>query len=134
MSEATSIAYKQLIAFICEEAGYFSFLHTTNTVEKARSICNSGFQFKKFDKTSDYVCDAVSLAYMLNIRKHYGDFTVIIQINKNISHYEEISQMEYDDEDEEVFILPPQYVKGFYNRITNEIYANPLFKKMNVIN
>lgn len=42
--------------------------------------------------------------------------------------------MEYDDEDEEVFILPPQYIKGYFDRTTNEIFTNPLFKKMNVIN
>src|SRR5271157_3039005 len=102
MSEIITTRYQNLIDFIGDESGYFSFLHTTNTVE-------NGFRFKKFDKTSDYVCDAVSLAYMLNIRKHYGDFTVIIQISKDVPHYEELSAMEYDDESEEVFILPPQY-------------------------
>lgn len=133
MSEIAISVYQELVDFICDEAGYFSFLHTTDTVEKARSICKSGFRFKKFDKTSDYVCDAITLAYMLSIRKHYGDFTVIIQINKNIAYYEEISEMEYDDEGDEVFILPPKYIKGIYNRITNEIFTNPLFKKMNAI-
>jgi hypothetical protein len=129
MSEILISKYQNLVDFIGEESGFFSFLHTTNSVENAISICENGFRFKKFDKTSDYVCDAVTLAYMLNIRKHYGDFTVVIQISKDIPQYEKISKMEYDDESEEIFILPPQYIKGYYNRITNEIVANPLFKK-----
>jgi hypothetical protein len=129
MSEIVKTKYQNLVDFICEDPGYFSFLHTTDTIEKAKSICENGFRFKKFDKTSDYVCDAVTLTYMLNIRKHYGDFTVILQISKDTPHYEKISEMEYDDEGEEVFVLPPQYIKGYYNRITNEIVANSLFEK-----
>ena len=129
MSEIAESKYQNLVDFICGESGYFNFLHTTRTEENALSICLNGFRFKKFDKTSDYVCDAISLAYMLYIRKHYGDFTVIIQINKNITHYEAMSEKELDDEGEERFVLPPQYIKGYYNRITNEIIANTLFKK-----
>ena len=128
LAEATS-KIKELSDFICEETGYFRFLHTTNSIERARSICENGFRFKDFNKTSDYVCDPITLAYMLNIRKHYGDFTVIIQINKNITSYVEISEKEYDDEGDEVYVLPPQYIKGFYNRRTDEIYANPFFRK-----
>ena len=129
MSEITKTRYQNLIDFIDDGNESLSFLHTTNTVEKAWSICKNGFRFKNFNKTADYVCDAVTLTYMLNIRKHYGDFTVIIQINKNITQYEAISAMKFDDEGEEKFVLPPQYVKGYYNRITNEIVSNPLFKK-----
>lgn len=129
MGETLTSNNQELVDFICEGSGYFSFLHTTNTVEKARSICESGFKFKKFDKTSDFVCDNVTVAFMLNIRKQYGDFTVIIQIRSYITHYEPICKMEIDDECEEVFILPPQYIKGYYNRVTKEIYENPFFKK-----
>ena len=121
------ITSNKVVEFIFQEAGYFRFLHTTNTIEKAKSICENGFWYKNFNKTTDYVCDPVSLAYMLNIRKYYGDFTLIIQLCKNICSYEKISKMEYDEEGDEVFILPPQYIKGVYDRRTNEIYANPLF-------
>ena len=129
MADLPIVTYQNLIDFICAENGYLSFLHTTNTMEKALSICKNGFVFMQFNKTSDYVCDLITLAYMLNIRKHYGDFTVIIQISNLITDYEEISIKEIDGEGEEVFILPPQYIKGYFNRITNEIFANPLFKK-----
>ena len=124
-----AIGYQELVDFICEKQGYFTFLHTTNSIEKALSICKNGFRFQKFDKTSDFVCDSVTVAFMLSIRKQYGDFTVIIQISTHITHYESISKKEYDEEGEELFILPPQYIKGHYNRITNEIFQNPLFNK-----
>jgi hypothetical protein len=129
MEEIPITKYQNLVDFIGEAKGYFSFLHTTNTVEKAKSICENGFQFKQFDKTSDYICDIVTLAHNLNIRKHYGDLTIIIQISNRISNYEAISEKEYDETGEELFILPPQFIKGYYHRITNEIFANPLFKK-----
>lgn len=129
MDELLATQYQELVDFICEKGGYFSFLHTTNTVEKARSICDNGFQFKKFDKTSDFVCDSVTVAFMLNIRKHYGNFTIIIQIGTHITHYESICDVEIDDEGEDVFILPPHYIKGYFNRVTNEIDANPHFRK-----
>lgn len=129
MEAISATRYQDLVDFICDSKGYFNFLHTTDTFEKALSICENGFMFKKFDKTSVFVCDSISLAYMLNIRKHYGDYTVIIQISTHISNYESISNMEYDEDGEEVFTLPPQYIKGYFNRVTSEIFANPFFKK-----
>jgi len=120
--------YLSLIEFINECTECFSFLHTTNSLEKALSICKNGFIYVQFDKTADYVCDVVTLAYMLNIRKHYGDYTIIIQIDAHIKNYLEISNREYDVDGEEFYVLPPQYIKGFYNRNTHEIIPNPLFK------
>jgi hypothetical protein len=125
--ETTAHKYQNLINFISDCDACFSFLHTTNSLEKAMSICKNGFVFSQFDKTTDYVCDIVSLTYMLNIRKHYGDFTIILQLSNQIKSYTEISIKEYDVEGEEVFILPPRYVKGFYNRNTREIFLNPLY-------
>jgi hypothetical protein len=129
MSEITTHKYQSLVDFICEADGCFSFLHTTNTIEKALSICKNGFVYSHFDKTTDYVCDIVTLSYMLNIRKHYGDFTIIIELDSQLKSYQEISIKEFDGDGEEIFILPPEYIKGFYNRLTNEIVENPLFKK-----
>jgi hypothetical protein len=120
--------YLTLLEFISNCDQNFCFLHTTNSLEKAESICHNGFVYSQFDKTTDYVCDIITLAYMLNIRKHYGDFTIVIQIDHSITNYAEISIKEYDVEGEEIFILPPQYIKGYYNRTNHEIIPNPLFK------
>jgi hypothetical protein len=129
MDELIVTNYQDLVDFICEQDGYFSFVHTTNTEEKAKSICENGFRYKKFDKTADYVCDRVTLEYMLAIRKHYGDFIIIILISRRITNYDALCQMEFDEENEEIFTLPHQFIKGYYNRITNELYKNPFYVK-----
>ena len=121
--------YQNLIEFIGESQGYNNFLHTTKTEENTKSICQNGFRFELFQKTTDYVGNVAALVYMLSIRQPYGNFTIIIQISSSIRDYESISEMTTDDEGNEIFILPPQYVKGYYNRTTREIFPNPLFKK-----
>lgn len=121
--------YQELIDFIMDCNNCTSYLHTTGSLENAQSICSNGFVYNQFDKTTDYVCDMVTLAHNLNLRKHYGDYTIIIQINRKITSYNSISAREYDVEGEEVYVLPPRYIKGFYNRHTHEIFLNPLFAK-----
>jgi len=124
----TDNRYKNLIEFIGKPSyyGYLTYLHTTNSVDNANSICKNGLKFEEFRSTTDEVNDEISLIYKLLIRKQYGNFTIIIQINENIRDmsYESISQ----PSDEETFILPPQYIRGYYNRETKEIVENPLFK------
>jgi len=123
----TNIKYQSLIDFIGESKGYSIYLHTTDTVENAKSICENGLEFKDFDKTTDSINSVDALVYNLNIRRDYGNFTVIIQISGNISNYETISRKGYDKNNEEIFILPPQYIKGYFDRTTYKIFANPLF-------
>jgi len=121
--------YRNLIEFIGESQGYDNFLHTTKTEENAKSICQNGFRFEQFQKTTDYIGNVDALVYMLYVRQAYGNFTVIIQISHSLQDYESISEKTTDDEDNEIFILPPQYIKGYYNRTTKEIFPNQLFKK-----
>ena len=121
--------FKNLIEFIGESQGYNNFLHTTKTEENAKSICQNGFRFEIFHKTVDFINNVDGLIYMLSIRQPYGNFTIIIQINNSIRDYESISQKTIDEEGNEIFIFPPQYIKGYYNRLTREIFPNPLFKK-----
>jgi len=124
--------YYNLIEFIGENIGYLNFLHTTNSEENAKLICQTGLRYENFKKTTDFVNNVDGLVYMLDIRKQYGNFTVIIQINRNIpNNYESISKKitNKDEDGEKIFILSPQYIKGYYNRITKEIFANPSFKK-----
>ena len=124
----TQNEYRNLIDFIDESLGYSNYLHTTSSETNAKSICNNGFRFEIFQKTTDYISNVDGLVYMLMIREPYGKFTVIIQIKSGIKDYESISEKTTNDEGDEMFILPPQYIKGYYNRTTKEIYSNPLFK------
>jgi hypothetical protein len=120
--------YQNLIDFIGEFKGNSTYLHTTETVESVKSICEIGLNFEDFGKTTDYIHDIVGLIYMLSIRKRYGNYTLIIQMNKNIENsYESISKKERNGNGDEIYILPPQYIKGYYDRTTKAVFANPLF-------
>lgn len=121
--------YQNLINFVGESEGYLTYLHTTNNEQIAKEICQKGFQYRTFEKTTDLVNNVDGLVYMLGIRNPYGNYTVIIEIKNTIQDYDAISKKSIDEEGEEVFILPPQYIKGYYNRTTRQSTPNPLFRK-----
>jgi len=120
--------------------GYSTYFHTT-TSERAKSILKNGFRFQQSRKSTDYVFDIYSIAYWLNCRKQYGDSVVIIQVDAGVKRIEEVSILEktrnkaYWAENSEYlgndfnYILKPSYIKGFYNRETQKITPNKLFKK-----
>jgi hypothetical protein len=128
-TNANQLTYKNLIDFIGESTGYLNYLHTTNSEANAKSICDTGLRFEEFEKTTDYISNVTGLVYMLNIRAAYGNFTVIIQIKSSIKDMESISKKTTNEDGEEIFILPPQYIKGYYDRNTQKIFSNPLFKQ-----
>jgi len=131
--------HKALIDFAINP-GYSTYFHTT-TSDRAKSILINGFRFQQSRKSTDYVFDSSSIAYWLNCRKQYGDSVVIIQIDAGVKRIEDISILEktrnkaYWAENSEYlgndfnYILKPRYIKGFYNRETQIITPNKLFKK-----
>jgi len=124
------VEFQNLINFIGKDNGYKNYLHTTDNIENAKTICQNGLIYNQFEKTTDYVYDPSSIIYMLGIRKAYGNYTVIIQIKPNdIKNLNTICQMDVDEDGDEIYTLPPEYVKGYYDRTTKEIYPNPLFRK-----
>jgi hypothetical protein len=125
----TATRYPVLFNFMSDTQGYNMFLHTTDSQEKANSICSKGFQYQVFDKTTDYVTNPDDIDYLISMRKAYGNFIVVIQIRSNVSSYESISTNGTDEDGEDVYVLPPQYIKGYYDKLNNRIYPNPLFKK-----
>jgi hypothetical protein len=120
--------FKNLIDFLGNSKGYDIYFHTTRNEGIAKEICQNGFQYKTFEKTTDPIINVVGLIYMLGIRKQYGNFTIIIEMKNTIDYYAISKRSGVDEEGDEIFILPPQYIKGYYDRTTKEIYPNPLFK------
>lgn len=129
VSDESEKKYRNLINFIGESPGYLNYLHTTNSEENAKSICKNGLRYEIFYKTVDNINSVVALIYMLNIRKPYGNFTIVIQIDSSIKDYESISEKTTNEDGDEIYVFPPRYIKGYYDRITNEIFTNPLFEK-----
>jgi hypothetical protein len=131
--------------FIGLEINMSKFIHQTPTQELAERIINEGFEFENhLMHTTDQISafDLVELNYFLMIRRNYGQFTIVIiiadelinfliQIIKDTNiHYSEILSKTLPickSEDTPVYILPEQFIKGYFNQITLERVYNPKF-------
>ncbi len=122
------------------------FIHYTKEEEVAKRIVQEGFRFvDTFYKTAEpIVNDKLDLIYKHYLHRYFGKFVVIIGISKEIhSKYikaiansrkilnveQVISQriQNMDDKNEEIFLLPNQYIKGYINTETGEIISNISF-------
>ena len=131
--------------FLGLEINMSKFIHQTPTQKLAEQIINEGFEFENhLMHTTDQVSgfDLVELNYFLMIRRDYGQFTIVIviadelinyliQIIKNTNiHYSEILSKTLpmcNSEDTPIYILPEQFIKGYFNQITLERILNPKF-------
>lgn len=123
-------------------------LHNTDSLIKAKNILNNGFKFEnQLTYSTDRVnpLDAVEINYFLVERKEYGDFTIIIEINKKIIEQysalaesanitiEEILTIEepvLSENDEYVYNISNYYIKAIFNNKTSEVHINPVFDSM----
>ena len=90
----------------------------------------NGFRFELFQKTVDYIPtnDIVTLKYVRYQREAYGDYVMVIQIDKNFANsihndFEQISSKT----DDEMFILPKEYIKGYFINSQMKFINNPKF-------
>jgi len=141
---------KQILDFIdYDEIKFICLSHRTNSEEIAKKIMQEGFEFAEaIQSTTDFlVNDEVVLKYYYNLRRNYGEYNIIICIANEIYDYylgklkdspngktytveEILTEKEgwYDEErDQNIFILPKQFIKGYYNEETSEIVKNPHF-------
>ncbi|MDX9846072.1 MAG: hypothetical protein RBT74_03735 [Tenuifilaceae bacterium] len=123
------------------------FAHYTKTQDVAEIICREGFRFaESFYKTAEPIInDKLDLGYKHNLRKQYGNFIVVISISKHIydkyTHaIEQVNailnveqilstlQPQLNENQDEVYLLPPQFIKGFINVETGEVVPNLNYK------
>ncbi|MDD3569196.1 MAG: hypothetical protein PHT92_12420 [Bacteroidales bacterium] len=123
------------------------FVHYTRDQEVADTICREGFQFAdSFYKTAEPITnDKLDLVYKHNLRKQFGSIIVVLAFSKDI--YNKYTQIisnvkavvnveqifstllpELNDNLDEVYLLPAQFVKGYINIETGEIVPNLNFK------
>ncbi|UCG27709.1 MAG: hypothetical protein JSV24_12185 [Bacteroidales bacterium] len=132
-------------AFIGLEMDISKFIHTTPTRQYAEEIIENGFEFENhLMHTTDQVSgfDLVELNYFLMIRRNYGHFTLVIEIadiliidytrrlracNCHFSEALSKNPPRYNDDDNPVYTLPEQFIKGFFDQETSERVYNPLF-------
>lgn len=139
---------KNLISFqefVGLDINMSKFIHQTPTKELAERIINEGLEFENhLMHTTDQISgfDLVELNYFLMIRRNYGQFTIVIVIadelieeliqiikDSNI-HFSEIlskTPPRYNTDDTPVYLLPEQFIKGYFNQKTLEKTFNLKF-------
>ena len=136
---------EKLLSILSNDKSCIVLLHNTDSLEKANAIVKGGFRFEnQLTYSTDRInpSDPVEINYFLVERKEYGDFTIIIEISREIFkqysslaensnlNFEEILNVEepfLSENDEYVFTLSQYYIKGIFNNKTGETYLNPVF-------
>ncbi len=123
------------------------FLHYTAKENVAKTIIKEGFKFvNSFYKTAEYIYnDELYLIHRHHEHKQYGDYVIVICISKDKynSYSEELARLRakniaveqiltesppiIDENSDEVYILPNQFIKGYFNYIEGTIVENPDF-------
>jgi len=136
------IAFQQAVG---DSADVLKYLHNTNSEEVAKKILSGGFIFEKYiENSTDLVSgvDIIELRYFVQHRGGYGKFTIIIHISRDIAdhyfnklksakyHFSEVLSKhlpQFNSDNEPVYILPEQFIKGYFNRNTSQFIENPVF-------
>lgn len=123
------------------------FLHYTAKKSIAEKIIKEGFKFvSSFYKTAEYIYnDELYLIHRHHEHKQYGQYVIVICISKHTyNHYSnELSKIKakntaveqvlteappiIDENSDEIYILPKQFIKGYFNYMDGTIEENPDF-------
>lgn len=123
------------------------FLHYTKDLDVTENILKEGFKFKNsFYKTAESIYqDKIDFVYKHSRHKQFGKYAVIISISKKIyyRYSEEINKLTnsdllveniltetkplIDENEDRIYTLPPQFIKGFINYEEGKIFNNPAF-------
>lgn len=135
----------RLYELLTKDESCIVLLHNTKTIERAKNIITNGFRFEsQLTYSTDRVNpkDQVEINYFLVERKEYGDYTIVIEIDKKLfkqySQLAENSEVNLEDiitfeepylsdNDEYVYLLSHYYIKCIFNNKTGEVNNNPVY-------
>lgn len=153
------ILNEKLLRFLVyHEKGVTNYIHRTTRADVAKKIIQEGFHFTdSFYKTTDEVVNNPNyLRFWLRARSYYGKYIIVLSLSKDIVRYYinelkkqllarvevyqvlTVNEPYLDDEENEVYTIPNQYIKGYFNAETGEkvlnedydpFYDPPNFKK-----
>jgi hypothetical protein len=123
------------------------FLHYTTSEKVAKTILQNGFKFvNSFYKTAEYIYnDELYLIHRHHEHKQFGDYVIVICISKELfkKYTSELNKIKskniaveqlltetppsLDENAEEVYTLPKQFIKGYFNYTNGDIVRNPEF-------
>lgn len=134
------------------------FLHYTSRKEVADKIMQDGFKFvNSFYKTAEYIYnDELYLVHRHHEHKQYGHFVIVICIHKETyeKYSDELGKIKAknisveqiltekapitDENSDEIYLLPKQFIKGYFdytdgtiteNNEFNSNYHSPVFQE-----
>lgn len=125
-----------------------SFVHYTSDKTTAERIMTEGFKFSgSFHKTAEPIVpnNEVNLVYKHNLRKYFGKYIVVLGVSKSLyelyekelaknrlSNYS-VEQVltegppALDENHEEIYLFPKEFIKGIIDYETGEIVKNEHF-------
>jgi len=139
---------RQFSHFLFEDYDHIKlFLHYTAKESVAKKIIREGFKFvNSFYKTAENIYnDELFLIHRHHEHKQYGQYVIVICISKEIfNHYSEalynmkaknksVEQIltetpPFTDENyDEIYTLPKQFIKGYFNYMEGTVVKNPDF-------
>jgi hypothetical protein len=139
---------EETLSYIFEDVNITKiYIHYTKEETDAKSIIANGFRFAdSFYKTALPVSnDKLDFIIKHNSRKYFGDWLILICISGKIIESYSLKMKEAginnyfveniitetppekNDNSDLVYVLPRQYVKGYINHRTGEIFRNPDF-------
>ncbi|MEE4196644.1 MAG: hypothetical protein V2I54_03295 [Bacteroidales bacterium] len=139
---------RQFSHFLFEEYDKIKlFLHYTSKRNIAENILREGFKFvNSFYKTAENIHnDELFLIHRHHEHKQYGHYVIVICISKELynTYSKKLSNLKakniaveqiltetkpYSDENaDEVYILPKQFIKGYFNYMEGTIVKNPAY-------
>lgn len=139
---------QKISQFIFEDESEIKlFLHYTPSKKIADKIVQEGFKFSNsFYKTAEFIFnDKLYLVQRHHEHKQFGDYVIVICISRNTFEYysdqlnsisnkditvEQILSKEEDirdDNNDPVYVLPHQFVKGYFNFREANIVLNKNF-------
>lgn len=156
LQHITSIEYikegkllsENVMRFIFEnEKERITYIHYTREENIARTILVEGFRFvESFYKTAEHITnDKLDLIYKHSMHKYYGKYIVVISVSRQLYEYYEkelrnmskqSAQVEQiltelsptlDENNDQIYRFPPQFIKGYINYISGEIVNNPVY-------
>jgi len=124
----------------------FCFIHYTKDEEIANKIINEGFRYvESFYNTAEQVTnDTLHLTHKHNTYKLYGNYIVVICISNNLYNFfnDELKKIKknvsvenilteqspiLNDNNDYIYFLPKQFIKGYLNYETGKIEINPSY-------
>ncbi len=139
---------RQFSHFLFEDYDHIKlFLHYTAKESVAQKIIREGFKFvNSFYKTAENIYnDELFLIHRHHEHKQYGQYVIVICISKEIfNHYSEAltnmkaknksveqilteNRPSTDENYDEIYTLPKQFIKGYFNYMEGTVVKNPDF-------